>query len=193
MREAKRKMAPWSSCDKCGRPIRNHGGRCRPCKEALVLEADRFWAKVQTGDGCWSWLAAVDRGGYGVFQRSRPHLHRYIKAPRYMWELTHGQIPYGLLVCHICDNPRCVNPAHLFLGTQADNIADAKAKGRLRGHPFPRGSANGVSKLTEHDVRTIRRLHAGGLRSRKRLAARFGVCKGSIQAILERRTWAWLD
>lgn len=189
----KRKAAPWSACNECGRPIRNHGGRCRPCKEASVMEADRFWAKVQIGDGCWTWLAAVDADGYGVFQRTRSHPHRCIKAPRYMWETAHGPIPDGLLVCHHCDNPRCVNPVHLFLGTAADNSADAKAKGRLRGHPFPRGSANGMSKLTEHEVRAIRQLHAGGFRSRKGLAARFGVSKGSIQAILERKSWAWLN
>lgn len=99
--------------------------------------AQRFWAKVQKTDTCWLWTGAIDRqdryghvskpGGSGT-------------AHRYAWEITHGPIPDGLCVCHTCDVRHCVNPAHLWLGTNRENILDAKAKGRLA---YPgRGSAN---------------------------------------------------
>lgn len=94
---------------------------------------DRFWIKVQKNDGCWLWTSNVTRG-YGQFS----FLGRPVYAHRFAWELTHGPIPEGLRVCHHCDTPLCVRPEHLFLGTQQENLADARRKGRLD-ESLPRG------------------------------------------------------
>lgn len=88
---------------------------------------ERFWAKVARSDGCWLWLAAKDGCGYGHFY---PESRKLMKAHRMAWELLKGSIPDCLCVLHHCDNPSCVNPDHLFLGTKKDNTQDAIAKGR---------------------------------------------------------------
>lgn len=103
-----------------------HGG---PTPKPL---ADRFWPKVEKppAAGCWRWMGSLNQDGYGqIGFTSRKLIH----AHRAAWLLTHGEIPRGLQVLHTCDNPPCVNPAHLWLGTHADNMADASRKGRLRG------------------------------------------------------------
>lgn len=88
----------------------------------------RFWRKVQKSDGCWWWISVRNEDGYGQFRNDE--LGRMEGAHRFSWRLTHGDIPHGMCVLHHCDNPPCVNPDHLFLGTQQDNIADMHAKGR---------------------------------------------------------------
>jgi hypothetical protein len=86
----------------------------------------RFWEKVDQSGNCWLWTAGCDRDGYGVFR----HESRQWRAPRVAWTLTHGDIPEGMVVMHACDNPPCVNPAHLSIGTYQDNARDAVRKGR---------------------------------------------------------------
>jgi len=101
-----------------------------------MLMEERFWAKVDRTDDCWLWTACRTTHGYGQF---RPERSRGAQAHRVAWELTNGPIPAGMLVLHRCDNPPCVNPAHLFLGTQSDNMRDMYAKGRGRPRrPRPR-------------------------------------------------------
>tara|TARA_Y100000310_G_scaffold14352_1_gene14541 strand:- start:175 stop:714 length:540 start_codon:yes stop_codon:yes gene_type:complete len=93
---------------------------------------ERFWAKVKKGPGCWLWTGATRPGGYGnLFTfRDKGRRNHFTSAHRASWEIHYGPIPDGLLVCHRCDNPPCVKPEHLFLGTNKDNQRDRRQKGR---------------------------------------------------------------
>jgi hypothetical protein len=108
--------------------------------------ADRFWAHVEKGDGCWLWRGAMRTTGYGSFF-AEGHL---LQAHRVAFELANGPIAPGMHVCHRCDVKACVRPDHLFLGTRSDNMRDALRKGRsLSGdaHPFARMTADQVAEL----------------------------------------------
>jgi hypothetical protein len=150
---------------------------------------DRFWDKVEKGgpDDCWEWTAATDRKGYGKFQAgSSRTTARIVTAHRKAWEITYGPIPrgeghHGTCVLHTCDNPPCVNPAHLFLGTPADNVQDMMDKGRHVEVSLP-GEANGNSKLTEEEVENVRALHPGF--SYRFIADIFGVSASQIGNIV---------
>lgn len=110
-----------------------------------------------------------------------------VGAHRIAYELTYGEIPKGLDICHECDNPICCNPAHLRAGTESDNMQDC-----LRKRRYPCGQDNPVSKLTDDQVREMRRRLADGETS-VTLAKEFGVSQNLVSLIRRRKRWAWLD
>lgn len=156
--------------------------------------ADRFWEKVDKNGPvpphrpelgqCWIWTAGINRqrGGYGMFALKKGVIRR---SHRIAWMLTHGEPPDGIEVCHKCDNPPCVRPDHLFLGTGADNMADMIAKGRQRS---VKGEQSTLSKLTETQVAEIRAERRAGVKGRV-LAERYGV---SISTIYHMSRDRWL-
>ena len=145
----------------------------------------RFWTKVdkRSAAECWEWTAGRHRRGYGKYSVNRSTL----PAHRVAWVLTHGEIPEGLLVCHACDNPPCVNPAHLFLGTAKDNAADRDTKGRAN---TPVGERSAFAKLTDSEVLAIRACAAEPL---KALATRYHVSAATISRVRHNLIWKHLD
>ena len=142
---------------------------------------DRFWARVKRTDtsSCWLFLGkSKTPSGHVHF---KPHGQPTSGAHRYSWALHNGKIPAGKVVCHKCDVPACVNPAHLFLGSQADNIRDA----RLKQRPM------GLQKLTEADVLVIRRRVASGERQAD-IAKDFSISPSRVSEIAARLSWAHL-
>lgn len=161
---------------------------------------ERFFEKVERRgpDECWPWRRARDRHGYGQFQLAG----RMEQAHRVAWTLLRGPIPDGQHVLHRCDTPPCVNPDHLFLGSQGDNVRDMTAKGRqargdrhwMRLHPerVARGEQNGSAKLTADSVRAIRERYAAGGLSLRRLAHTYGVSHTTIGEIVRGEKWGHL-
>lgn len=135
-----------------------------------VPDADRFWPKVDKSGDCWEWAAARDGCGYGLFRRS----DRVKRAHIVSWEMGNGPVPAGMEVCHGCDNPPCVRPDHLFIGTKSANQIDSSRKGRR---------SNQI--LSVADVEFIRSSRL----TRSELAARFGVKPGTIGCVLRREIW----
>lgn len=145
---------------------------------------ERFFEKLVGVDfgGCWNWGAYKDKLGYGHFWP----VHRPgVLAHRFSWEIHNGPIPDGLFVCHKCDNPPCVNPDHLFLGSAKDNSQDMVAKGRA-GRVDPEKNGGG-GKLKRRDVREIRDLWS--VMSRQQLADLYHVTHGMIGHIVKNRVW----
>lgn len=135
------------------------------------FDADkRLWArKIALESGCWLWTGSVDSWGYGTVRVGGSRGHTY-KAHRIAWQVTHGPIPQGKRVMHRCDVTRCINPAHLLLGSDADNNDDKARKGRA------------PKKLTPDDVREIRRRQGLG-ESDTVIALDFGVQRATLWAI----------
>lgn len=141
----------------------------------------RFMSKVSVSDGCWDWTAFRNHDGYGMFGVGR----KAVSAHRVAFLLFNGDIPAGLCVLHTCDRPACVNPQHLYVGTQLQNIRDRVERGRSRA---PIGEEHGMAKLTRADVEMIRAEIAAGC-VQERLAERYGVTPTTISAIKVRRLW----
>lgn len=153
-----------------------------------ILEI-RFWNKVDKTGSCWIWLASVDKAGYGNIGKCRfSTILSERSAHRVSYYLTFGEIPHGSHILHTCDNPPCVNPYHLFLGTHQDNMMDMRKKGRMSNPPTYIGSRHPMAVLKESDVLKIRELYSRGMRI-KEIAEIYGVHRSSISLIVNRRTW----
>jgi len=195
-------------CEKESRTKESHEGktslgeakgrkRCKAIGEISEKYRDRFFSRVSntpTPKGCFEWTHRL-RGGYGTFWSGKRLL-----AHRVAYFLHAGVDPQDRLVCHTCDNPACVNPAHLFLGTDADNSADKMRKGRwkaVRGkdhgfnkHPecVPRGERHGCAKLTDAEIVEIRALRSSGMTLAK-IAPLFKVDQSLVSLIALRKIW----
>jgi len=143
---------------------------------------DRFWPKVEKTDGCWLWKASKLQSGYGQLGANKRG-GKISLAHRVSWEIHHGPVPLGKHVLHTCDVRACVNPAHLFVGTQQTNMADRDAKGRC-----PRGEESGQAKLTNDIVRAIR----AATGSQRDIARRFGISYQQVHVIVRGKTWRHL-
>ena len=143
---------------------------------------NRFESKIHKSNKCWDWLASKDRQGYGYFGINR----KIKKAHRVAYEQWVGRIPFGLSILHRCDNPPCVNPEHLFLGTKSDNSRDAFDKGRLT--QIGLGEHSMAAKLNNESVLFVK----ASQESNSNLARRLGVDRGTIRAIRVGKSWKHL-
>jgi hypothetical protein len=203
-------------CEYCGdaflaRPDKIRMGEGKYCSQICSSRGragtrmERFWSKVDKNGPipahrpelgpCWVWTGTKAKG-YGRIGNGDPDNPRQL-CHRLSWEIHNGPIPDGLLVCHSCDNPPCVNPAHFFLGTNADNAADRATKGRnAKGNQRPellvRGEQHRNAKLTEAQVREmITRYNSG--ECRVDLARFYGISRNHLWRIARRKGWRHIE
>lgn len=209
-------MKTWLVCAECGQSfsVKHNVGRRKYCSRVCRYGAtttERFWRKVDKSDECWNWMGARDSSGYGNFNVDGTSS----KAHRFAYELVNGEIPDGLFVCHHCDNPSCVCPDHLFVGTPKDNVDDMWMKGRgktgMDTHPelyhssgelhwtkkqpnrIRRGESASNVKLTEEDVCEIRRRFFTEGMLQDELATEYGVTRQTIGDIARNKRWRHLN
>ena len=145
-----------------------------------------FWARVNKSPGCWIWTGGRTVALYGRLKI----VDKIVYAHRYSYMLHHGEIPEEMCICHRCDNPSCVNPDHLFLGTKKDNSQDMIRKGRHR-HGRLKGEDHPTAKLTAAQVLAIRHARDVGLQYSD-IALLFGICKSQVSNIVRRISWSHL-
>lgn len=191
-------MTKTRTCSICGIEHSNRSGKkdksgdfyiarkCYPCSKSHPgkrTKEERFWEYVDKKSyGCWEWIGGLDAYGYGRFGISNG---KGIGAHRYSYALHNGPFQKSLFVCHKCDNPKCVNPDHLFLGSHQDNMDDMAGKGRQRS---PKGEESPACKITEETAKKILESKL----SYSETAKKYGVSKSSVAAIKNKRIWKHL-
>lgn len=173
-------------CQSCGIEFKSHNSNPNKkyCSSKCyhshdVWSPNLFWSHVSKTDSCWIWNGSLDKKGYG---QSRGPDGGTWRSHRVAWFLMKGYINHDLFLCHHCDNPKCVNPDHLFEGTNYDNVQDMIKKGRNS-----RGSKSSKSKLLESEIRMIRFLE--GRITRKQLSLIYNTCRQNIDDICNLRRW----
>jgi hypothetical protein len=153
--------------------------------QLTARQINNFWSKVnkRTNNGCWEWTGALNNRGYGVVNLN----HSVTLAHRVSFSIVHGSPAPNLSICHTCDNPKCVYPAHLFQATHKENMLDMHRKNRQGGKVF-HGSQHGMSKLTDKQVRELRDMRAKGVILRE-IAARFSISIATVSQIVRRDLW----
>lgn len=146
---------------------------------------------INVATGCWEWQGSKKHGyGHTIIGSRTDGTRKSISAHRLSYETFNGRIPDGMEVCHKCDNPCCVNPEHLFVGTRQDNIDDRERKGRNKPQ---KGICNGRARLTESDVISARQERLQNNTSFQKLADKYGVSKHTIQDAITGKHWAHVD
>lgn len=175
------------SIDGCVKPILRYGvcimhyqrwKRHRSFADPRKTFEQRFWEKVDKSSNCWEWTGTISRLGYGSIR----YHGKMVSAHRVAWEMSHGAIPSGAHVLHQCDNRKCVNPSHLFLGDHLDNMRDRDAKGR-----------NGMAKLTAEQIVDIRHLYGSTNATQEMLGEKYGVSQQCISDIVRGRRWGRIE
>jgi hypothetical protein len=150
---------------------------------------DRFNKYVQKTDNCWEWTGGTFDGRYGQFRVGK----RKVKAHRYAWAMAGRELPPEKILCHKCDNERCVNPDHLFVGTYKDNSEDREAKGRGSGNRYAKrgmkGQANPASKITDAEAQSIYSEYAHGGVTKTELSIKYNISLSQVVNITLKRMW----
>jgi hypothetical protein len=175
-----------SFCNESG-VNKHHEDTAQSVAPSIVLtekEASCYWGKIRKDESCWIWTGCRDTSGYGLttFRGRCQGVHRL------SWRIHRGEIPKEMCVCHGCDEPLCVNPAHLWLGTRKQNTQDRDRKQR---NNQPRGSSNGNSKLVAGQVDSIRKMAKAGL-TKRQISDIIGTSFANVSHILHGKTWKWL-
>ena len=193
-----RKLCKWKCLCECGNiktVLRNNlvSGSTQGCgcvkwpkgEEYTNKLKKRFYNKYQENGGCWIWTGSLNVWGYGVIRVNRKNM----LAHRISWIIHEGDIPEDLLICHTCDNPACVNPKHLWLGSNKDNMTDMYLKNRSN---QPKGEKHALCKLNDKKVFKIRSLYKPRIYPANRIAKEFNVSEVCVYNIIYKRTWKHL-
>jgi hypothetical protein len=159
--------------------------------EKLKVLKNRLFAKREVVNTCWEWVGALNNRGYGLITSSHTGKRKLYLVHRISYMVYYGPIPDGMLVCHKCDNRKCFNPKHFFLGTHADNMRDCANKGRVK-FVIKHGEDNPRALFSEATVREIVMSYANEDVTQAELGKRYGTTKAVIQSVISRRNWKHL-
>jgi len=175
-RHRKFSKAQWEASRFCGQECMGSAFSEQNAKDRPSIE-DKFNSMFTKADGCWEWQGTIDGYGYGVLDHNYRRYRAHVLALQY----DGRPVPKGMMACHHCDNPRCVNPAHLYPGSAQDNSDDAVARERL-----PVGEGSPQAKLSENQVREIRSMNG---KSYAEIARAYGVSRPTVTRIINGETW----